>query len=148
MEKGKCRFCNEYLTPEKVLMESKYSFVVMDKYPLRHGHSLVVPKEHRESLLEMSEEELSDIILLIKRWEAFLVASLKPEGIDVRQHYRPFLEETKLKVDHVHFHILPRGNMDDLFMKAGIHERDLRRVLKDGDVSKFKNMVKEFEKSS
>jgi diadenosine tetraphosphate (Ap4A) HIT family hydrolase len=47
------------------------------------------------------------------------------EGVDVRQNYRPFLAPSKLKVDHVHFHVLPRTNEDELYQKSMKHEADL-----------------------
>ncbi len=39
-------------------------------------------------------------------------------GCDIRQHCKPFLPESRLKVNHVHFHVLPREFQDELFLHS------------------------------
>ncbi len=54
-----------------------------------------------------------------------MLASGLATGCDVRQNYRPFLVQGRLKVDHVHFHILPRTFQDELYEKSMRFETDM-----------------------
>lgn len=81
-------------------------------------------KRHVEKPWELNEAELKDIFELIFFIEKKLIGKLG-EGVDVRQNYRPFLEQSKLKVDHVHFHVLPRYNKDYIYQVAEQYETDL-----------------------
>jgi hypothetical protein len=40
---------------------------------------------------------------LMKKYQKLLVERIG-EGCDVRENYRPFLQQSQLKIDHVHWH--------------------------------------------
>ncbi|MEK7477940.1 MAG: hypothetical protein AAB645_01045 [Patescibacteria group bacterium] len=46
-------------------------------------------------------------------------------GCDVRQNCRPFMKQTDLKIDHLHFHLQPRELNDELYKKCQIHEKEI-----------------------
>jgi diadenosine tetraphosphate (Ap4A) HIT family hydrolase len=113
-----CVFCDEMLRQhEHIVKESNYSFVLLSNPRLTKGHTLVIPKRHVEYPGELTSEEFMDIFALIEEVRCALLKSVAT-GVDVRQHYRPFLPESKTKVDHVHFHILPRTMGDELHEKS------------------------------
>lgn len=106
------------------MRESTLSYVVLSNPRLVKGHSLVIPKRHIEEPWELSSDELLDIFKQIDWVREKLLASLA-EGVDIRQHYRPFLPQGRIKVDHLHFHVLPRILNDDIFQVSMQHETKL-----------------------
>lgn len=88
------------------------------------GHTLVIPHRHVERPWELTGEELSSIFELIRFAQERLLGSIAT-GIDTRQHHMPFLSENKFKVNHVHFHVMPR-TLDDRFQQeVSVREREL-----------------------
>lgn len=123
-----CTFCdvaNSKLKVAKVI-ESTHALAFLDKYPVVEGHCLVIPKKHYENLWSLPEVELTDYIQLVAKVQKLITSNLNCEGADLRQHYRPFLEESELTKHHIHFHILPRTYNDEIFQKSLKYHESLR----------------------
>jgi len=116
-----CVFCN--IPKEEVILETKHCYVVPDKYPISKGHILVVPKNHYENITQIPDKELFDIIKTIKKMENKMVEKLKAKGIDLRQNYRPFVAESRLRKSHIHFHLIPRSFEDLVYKQQGKAKR-------------------------
>lgn len=115
-----CPFCNT----DRVLKENKHAQIILSNPRKVPGHFLVVPKRHIEKPWELKHEEITDIFDLIFFIEKKIIGKLG-EGCDVRQNYRPFMKQSKLKVDHVHFHVYPRYFEDYLYKVCERFETDL-----------------------
>jgi diadenosine tetraphosphate (Ap4A) HIT family hydrolase len=109
-----CPFCH---LDDRVLKENKRANAFLSNPRKVPGHFLVAPKRHLEKPWELTGEELADVFELLFFIERKLVSKLG-EGADIRQNYRPFLKQGRLKVDHVHFHVYPRYNEDYLYQTA------------------------------
>ena len=96
------------------------------------GHILVMPKRHVEKPWDLSEQELHDIYELIFFIEKRIIGKLG-DGIDIRQNYRPFMKQSALKIDHVHFHVIPRSLHDYIYSVVEKFETDLFAELDDGE---------------
>lgn len=94
------------------------------------GHILVMPKRHVEKPWDMTQQELQDIFELIFFVEQRLIGKLG-DGCDIRQNYRPFMKQNALKIDHVHFHVIPRSYKDYIYSVAEKYETDLFAELDD-----------------
>jgi len=121
MEKSNCPFCD---INERVLKSNAQANVILSNPHKVPGHFLVTPKRHVEQPWDLTHEELTDIFDLIFFIEQRILGKLG-EGVDIRQNYRPFLEQSKLKVDHVHFHVYPRSLNDYLYQVSEQYETDL-----------------------
>jgi diadenosine tetraphosphate (Ap4A) HIT family hydrolase len=88
------------------------------------GHLLVIPKRHVEKLSELDKEERVELFEEIINIENKIIEKIA-SGCDITQHYRPFIQQNNLKVDHVHFHLKPREFEDELYKKVQIHEKEL-----------------------
>ena len=53
------------------------------------------------------------------------------KGCDIKQNYRPFQKQTKLKVNHLHIHLQPRELFDNLYEKSQIFEKEIFSDLED-----------------
>ncbi len=116
-----CPFCE---SKDRVLKENEHAVVILSNPRKVPGHFLVVPKRHVEQPWNLKPEELQGIFELIFFVEQQILGKLG-EGVDIRQNYRPFLNQSRLKVDHIHFHVLPRSNEDYLYRVSEKFETDL-----------------------
>jgi diadenosine tetraphosphate (Ap4A) HIT family hydrolase len=122
-----CPFCNP---KDRVLKENELAQVILSNPRKVPGHFLVIPKRHVEKPWELTAEELQRVFELVFFVEQKILGKLG-EGVDIRQNYRPFLQQGKLKVDHVHFHVYPRSEDDYLYQVSEKFEADLFADLDD-----------------
>ena len=64
-------------------------------------------------------------------------------GCDIRQNCRPFQKQSNLKVDHVHYHLLPREFKDELYQKCQIYETEIFRRLTEEEKEKYVTIFKD-----
>lgn len=112
-----CPFCDLDAEKTRIVRESDLSVVILSNPRLLEGHTLVLPKRHIEEPWQLTVAETTDIFELIWWAEAKLLAG-PAAGVDIRQNYRPFLPEGSVKVNHVHFHLVPRTNEDKLYQQS------------------------------
>jgi len=117
-KKDACIFCGR---PSKkgdeanlILYRSVYAFVMMNKFPYNNGHLMVIPKRHCPDLEPLDDQEIKDLLFLLKASTRVLKKTLHPEGFNIGMNIG--------KIggagvdDHVHFHIVPRWTGDTNFM--------------------------------
>jgi len=97
------------------------------------GHLLVIPKRHVERMSELNDAELLELIHVVNTYCDKVLKFAK--GYMVKNNFMPFLEESRLKVNHMHIHILPRNFSDDLYTKALFNESTLYEDLSDEEYS-------------
>jgi diadenosine tetraphosphate (Ap4A) HIT family hydrolase len=124
-----CPFCNP---KDRILKENEHAMVLLSDPRKVPGHFLVIPKRHIEKPWELKPEEIQGLFDLIFFIEQRIVGKLG-DGCDIRQNYRPFLEQSRLKVDHVHFHVIPRSNEDYIYTVSERFEADLFAKLDDAE---------------
>ena len=104
-----CIFCKiiSGSIPTKILKETTKSISFLDAFPLAKGHVLVIPKNHRQKIQDMNQDEVSDLFLLVhemvSKVDSVSGATLVAvhNGIDAGQ-----------EVPHVHVHLVPRSKDD------------------------------------
>jgi ATP adenylyltransferase len=94
-----------------IVTRGKYCFVII---PYNSGHLMVVPYRHVPTLLELTQDESSEVMSLLKQMTSALQKIMKPDGFNIGSNIgRP----AGAGIDgHVHFHIVPRWNGDTNFM--------------------------------
>jgi len=117
-----CIFCKIISgdVPAKILSETKHSISFLDAFPLAKGHVLVIPKNHRQKIQDMNEEENTDLFSLVHTMlskvdsvtGATLVAA--HNGKDAGQ-----------EIPHVHVHLVPRSVDDSASAIHGMFNSDL-----------------------
>jgi diadenosine tetraphosphate (Ap4A) HIT family hydrolase len=127
MSKIGCPFCNPL---ERVIKSNKTAQVMLSDPRKVPGHFLVMPKEHVEKPWDLSSAELKDIFELIFFIEQKIIGKLG-DGCDIRQNYRPFVKQNALKLDHIHFHVIPRSYHDYLYQEVEKYETDIFAELDD-----------------
>lgn len=103
-----CPFCSSDI-PEIAFMESQNFWVVYNHAPILPGHSLVIPKNHIESLLELDEQELFEFIQLSTKAAKLILKVFNAESFNWTVQEKPAAGQT---IPHLHLHIFPRHEND------------------------------------
>ncbi|MDL2341869.1 MAG: HIT family protein [Patescibacteria group bacterium] len=122
-----CPFCDPL---ERVIKSNHTAQVLLSDPRKVPGHILVMPKRHVLAPWDLTQQELQDIFELIFFVEKKIIGKLG-DGCDIRQNYRPFMKQNALKIDHVHFHVIPRSYQDYIYSVAEKYETDLFAELDD-----------------
>ncbi len=135
MEKD-CPFCNLTDKKSRILEEGKYTYVMLSNPRLMPGHLLVIPKRHIEGKLEdFSREERDETLDLLSKYQAKILKNIA-SGCDIRQNYKPYVENSRTHVNHMHFHLNPRELKDELYEKSDVHRIPLYKDLSKEEIQK------------
>jgi len=106
-----CIFCKIVAgqIPAAKLAETERVVSFMDIAPVNHGHALVIPKRHVESMLELTEEELHDCIVTAQRVAKAVTKATGSVGLNLLQNNHRCAGQV---VPHAHFHVIPRSPED------------------------------------
>ena len=108
-----CLFCKIVAgeIPCHKLYENEHVFAFLDIMPLSHGHLLVIPKGHYQTIDEMPEEVAAACGAVLPKMSRALVAATGVQGWNVLQNNGAVAGQV---VGHVHFHLIPRSDSDGL----------------------------------
>lgn len=135
-----CPFCDLKRLRARVLEERSKTLVFFSDPRLMPGHLLVTPKRHVEHLADLASEERQELFDAAIEFQARIIARIA-EGCDLSQHDRPFLPESRLKVDHVHVHLRPR-NLADEFHHATKASNALFQPLADEEWERIVSLLR------
>ncbi len=102
-----CPFCKILAgnAPAELVCESTDWIAFFPDAPATPGHTLVVPRKHIPSFLELDESMGASLMAGIVRVGRALRSALEPEGMNVISSFGEAAEQT---VFHLHFHVVPR----------------------------------------
>ncbi len=132
-----CPFCH---IQDRVLLQNDLAQAFLSDPRKVAGHFLVTPRRHVEKPWELTKDELLAVFDLLNQLEQKLEGKLG-DGFDVRQNYRPFLEQSRLKVDHVHYHLIPRRKFDKIHDVAERFETVLFEKLTDQEADQIRPLL-------
>ncbi len=118
-EKNPCFLCHNREHPEEdkknfVLWRTTKSIVVFNKFPYNNGHLLIAPKRHIPDLSQANQDEMADMMNLIRDCQTMLTATIKPHGFNVGMNFGRCAGAGL--PDHLHIHVVPRWDGDTNFM--------------------------------
>ena len=104
--------------PGFFVFEDQNHVAILDKYPIDHGHTLVIPKKPYELLTEMPQNEVAELFSLVP---VIAVAVKKATGADAFSIAQNNGKAAKQIIPHVHVHIIPRySNKGTIWTKRNI----------------------------
>jgi len=103
-----CKIINGESDSWKVL-ETEYAYAFLDIHMVSRYHTLVIPKKHYENIFDITEQALSEVIVLTKRVCKLYENKL---GIKHLQIISSNGKEAQQDVFHAHYHIVPRSRED------------------------------------
>jgi histidine triad (HIT) family protein len=97
--------------PSYKIAENERFFAFLDIFPLREGHTLVVPKLEVDRFFDVPDDYLAQILLFAKP-----IALAIERAFDCN---RCGLAVIGLEVPHAHLHLVPIDDADDLNFTRG-----------------------------
>jgi len=148
-----CQFCREEILEKSFCTTSRFS-AFYNIAPILPGHSLVIPNTHYESLFELPDDELSEMMVFARKITAVLKTFFNCDGFDWTIQDGVSAGQT---VPHLHLHIIPRKPLDmpesnEWYSKVPENEKqmldsDHRMRLNDHDYYTVTAMLTEASKS-
>ncbi|OJW82932.1 MAG: HIT family protein [Bacteroidetes bacterium 46-16] len=92
--------------PSYKIAEDEYFYAFLDIFPMREGHTLVVPKTETDKVFDVDDE-------ILARWLVFA----KPIAKAIEKTFdcdRCGISVLGLEVPHAHMHLVPIDSSDDL----------------------------------
>ncbi|RSN50551.1 HIT family protein [Actinomadura sp. WAC 06369] len=108
---GACVFCEivKGERPAHIVLDTPEAMAFLDARPLFKGHTLLVPRTHRETLTDLPPEELGPFFAHAQRLAAAMESALDAAGSFVAMNNR-----ISQSVPHLHVHVVPRNRKDGL----------------------------------
>ncbi|MBS3119948.1 HIT family protein [Candidatus Woesearchaeota archaeon] len=106
-----CVFCmiRDNKIPGTRVFEDSKVLAFLDIGPVNKGHTLVIPKEHYETLLDIPDGLLEHLVVTTKKIARAAMKAVDGKGVNVMiSSYRAAGQ----LVPHAHFHVIPRHDGD------------------------------------
>jgi len=105
-----CKMAKGEMKAEKI-KETDNFFAIRDKYPATEGHSLVIPKKHFVTLLDIKNNLGNEMLKLAKEVASDLIDKKLGDGFNLLMNN---LECANQAVMHAHLHVIPRKDGDGI----------------------------------
>ncbi len=111
MSGGECKFCAiaRGETDARVVLEGERTLGFLDHRPVFPGHVLLIPREHRDNMLDAEPELLGTLFT-----DAQLLARAVEEGLGADGSFVAVNNHVSQSVPHLHVHVVPRRFKDGL----------------------------------
>ncbi|PYI51954.1 HIT family protein [Paenibacillus flagellatus] len=112
-----CPFCWPLVKREAIAV-GEHCVTVPSVDPILAGSCMIVPKAHRETVFDLTEEEWADTYRLLAEAKARIDREWSPDGYNVGWNCMPVGGQT---VPHAHLHVIPRFRDEPLAGKGIRH---------------------------
>ena len=85
--------------------EDSHSLAFLDIHPLNPGHTLVIPKKHYPSMVEMMPDEVGRVFVSVSKVMRGVMRASRADGINIGQSNGRAASQ---EVFHMHVHVIPR----------------------------------------
>lgn len=109
---GQCPFCQLISNPEQLMTvgETENFYAWLEVNPRARGHTMVVPKEHTENLLELSIDEWNEAFKLTREVIGKAKKGLDADGVSVAVNIE---EAGGQMLPHAYIIVFPRFESDE-----------------------------------
>jgi histidine triad (HIT) family protein len=111
LPEGACPFCEiaSGETEAAIVLDQPAALAFLDHRPLFHGHCLLIPRTHTETLLDLPDAEVGPLFVTAKRLTEAVTEAMGAEGTFVALN-----NVVSQSVPHLHLHVVPRRRKDGL----------------------------------
>jgi histidine triad (HIT) family protein len=103
-----CRIVRREIESSTIYEDDKV-LAFLDIMPRNPGHTLVIPKAHRENIFEITEDEIGHLYKIVKKVAHAVKKAVNAEGISIVQS-----NKVTQGVMHFHTHVVPRYFSDGM----------------------------------
>ena|SRR5919198_396354 len=106
-----CAFCRVVAgeVDAHLVHEDEATVAFLDRRPLFAGHTLVVPRDHHETLTDLPPGLLGPLFATVRRLAGAVERAMEADGSFVAVNNR-----VSQSVPHLHVHVVPRRRKDGL----------------------------------
>ena len=108
--------------------------VILDKYPIDNGHSLIITKKPYEKLTDMGIDEVAKLFSKIPKIANAIMSATNADAFSIAQNNG---KAAKQIVPHVHIHIIPRYNATGTLWTK-------RKILSDIELDDLSQKIKNY----
>ena len=116
-----------------IIYEDEKHVVILDKYPIDYGHSLVITRHPYEKITDMPKDEVAELFSLVPKVASAILEATGAVAFSIAQNNG---KEAKQIIPHVHVHIIPR-----YADKATVWTK--REIPKDDELSQLQQKIKD-----
>ena len=111
MSESDCAFCRIAAGEAEahVVFEDEHSLAFLDNRPLFPGHSLLMPRDHHETIWDLPDELVEPLFM-----NARLLSSAVRDAMEAQGTFVAMNNVVSQSVPHLHVHIAPRNRKDGL----------------------------------
>ncbi|MBM3248841.1 MAG: HIT domain-containing protein [Candidatus Omnitrophica bacterium] len=111
-----------------VVYRSKFCFSILNVFPYNNGHIMIAPYRHRGDIADLTNDELLDLIKVLKISQRQLDKVLRPQAYNIGINIGK--EAGAGFAGHLHVHIVPRWKGDANFMPVIFDTKIISQSLK------------------
>ena len=101
-----CPFCHlEHSERQLIVLENEHCQFLQPPHKVLIGSGIIIPKEHRETVFDLTKEEWTATFSLLKQVKELLDAEYEPQGYNVGWNCGSVAGQ---EVFHAHLHVIPR----------------------------------------
>jgi len=114
---NRCPYCPLTDPEDNIIFEHDLVlFTLNPKYQGALKYSgIIIPKAHRETLFDLTRQELNDTFDLLKKVKSWMDSEYQPEGYNVGWNCNPVGGQ---EIMHAHMHVIPRFSQEPLAGKG------------------------------
>jgi histidine triad (HIT) family protein len=136
-----CIFCD--IVKGKIkswkVYEDKWACAFLDINPRNPGHTVVVPRNHCESIMKLPESEAGPVFNAVRKVSIAIVEGTDADGVSIAQSSG---ESAGQLIKHMHFHVIPRfSNEDPVSIEGILPIKKTTDVEKDKIVKKIRSKI-------
>ncbi|CAG0932718.1 bis(5'-adenosyl)-triphosphatase [Thermoflexales bacterium] len=111
----RCPFCSPALDQAQVILENVHCLFLQQPEPVLIGSGLIIPRQHRETLFDLTGEEWEATFSLLTQAKALLDQRYAPAGYNIGWNCGQVGGQ---EVFHAHLHVIPRYQDEPLAGKG------------------------------
>ncbi len=111
-----------------VLIRTRKTFVILNRYPYNNGHVMVAPARHIEDITRLSVQESQELFETLQMIVRVLKKAMNPQGFNIGMNIGLVSGAGE---KHVHLHVVPRWFGDTNFMPISSSTKVLSQSLRE-----------------
>jgi len=120
--------------PCHMIYQDDDCIVILDKYPIDNGHSLVITKKPYEKITDMNVDDVAKLFSKIPKIANAIIKATNADAFSIAQNNG---KAAKQIIPHVHIHIIPRYNMTGTLWTK-------RKIMKDSELDIIAQKIKNY----
>ena len=118
--------------PCHVIYEDDDCLVILDKYPIDNGHSLIITKKHSEKIIDMNVNDVSRLFSKVPKIANSIIKATNADAFSIAQNNG---KAAKQIIPHVHIHVIPRYDATGTLWTK-------RKIMNDNELSELAEKIK------